>query len=107
MFSANVILRHLGCLMNRGFGKLVRHWNANAIRRVRHFTVESRFHGIHYTEFITEIMFEIRNLDLGFIGLVSTYSYTNNITLLKYVYNILFINKHFKTYIHRSMQYTI
>jgi hypothetical protein len=58
--------------MNRGFGKLVRHWYANAIRRVRRFIVESRFHGIRYTEFITEIMFEIRDPDLGFIGLVST-----------------------------------
>lgn len=73
MFSARVILGHLGCLMMNGFGgKLVQHWNANAIRRVSRYTAATRFHGVRYTEFIAEIMFEIRNSDLGYIGLVST-----------------------------------
>lgn len=66
MFPARVIRRHsIG-------GKLVRHWNANAIRRVSRFiVVTARFHGIRYAEFIAEIMFEIRDPDLGYIGLVS------------------------------------
>ncbi|KAE9527707.1 hypothetical protein AGLY_012780 [Aphis glycines] len=68
MFSARVRIKHLGCRSPNGFGKLVYHWYVDTISRVSRVTV-SRIHGIHYTELVSEIVFEIRNSGLGQIGL--------------------------------------
>lgn len=71
MFLACVKFRRLVRAVFDGFRKFVYHWNGNAIRRVSSVTV-SRFHRIHYTEFVSEIVFEIRNSRLGYVSLVST-----------------------------------